>query len=243
MNRSPYQHTRNVIHDHTRQPGINSSLPHHKRTVWRVKSMLSSEVHHIQDALLPIPASEVHDPLDEREFSIEDTLNQLLEDITPNEGVDGSYEEDSLEDRRPYARLDGLQFAVQERVRAHRRRMVQLNGEITQAQADDTMSQAQEQIADLFTQIHHLRSGATESEIIVRDITREIKSLDVAKKNITSSITGLKRFQMLLVAFDQLEKQQLQERRYKETAQALSVSWKAFFWRTLLHADCSVYFP
>jgi hypothetical protein len=82
------------------------------------------------------------------------------------------------------------------------------------------MSQAQEMTTELFTQIHHLRAGATESEIIVREITRDIKYLDLAKKNITNSITGVKRFQMLLVAFDQLKKQS-RGKRYKECAQAL----------------------
>ena len=105
------------------------------------------------------------------------------------------------------------------------------------------MSLAQERIAELFTEIHHLRAGATESEIIVREITRDIRNLDLAKKNITNSITGIKRFQMLVVAYEQLRKlvnansaaaraapgQPLASsapnsdpRRYKEAAQALS---------------------
>ena len=59
------------------------------------------------------------------------------------------------------------------------------------------MAAVQELIGDLFTQVHHLRSGATESEVVVRDITRDIKTLDLAKKNIVTSMTGVKRFQML----------------------------------------------
>jgi hypothetical protein len=50
---------------------------------------------------------------------------------------------------------------------------------------------------DLLTHIHHLRSGATESEVVVREITRDIRSLDTSKKNIVSAMTGVKRFQML----------------------------------------------
>lgn len=187
--------------------------------------LLPSEILQIQDALLHDDEdAATRDLLDEPDFSVEDTLNQLLEDDFSQQDPNSSYEDQPSTSKNPYSRLDALQYAIQDRVRAHRRRMDQLNREIAAAQAEDTMSGAQEQIAELFTQIHHLRSGATESEIIVRDITREIKNLDIAKKNITSSITGIKRFQMLLVAFDQLQKQQAQSRRYKESAQALSVS-------------------
>lgn len=69
---------------------------------------------------------------------------------------------------------------------------------------NDAMSTAQELITELFTQIQHLRGGATESEIIVREITREIKVLDLGKKNVTATMTGVKRFQMLVTAFDRL---------------------------------------
>lgn len=187
--------------------------------------MRPNDIAQIQSALLQNEDEDVpRDALDEPDFSVEDTLNQLLDDDDGQQGLPASYEEQVVPVKSPYARLDSLQYAIQERVRAHRRRIDQLNREIAEAQAEDTMSEAQEQIAELFTQIHHLRSGATESEIIVRDITREIKNLDIAKKNITSSITGIKRFQMLLVAFDQLQKQQGKSRRYKESAQALSVS-------------------
>jgi hypothetical protein len=66
---------------------------------------------------------------------------------------------------------------------------------------EERMTQLQELIGDLFTQIHHLRSGATESEVVVREITRDIKALDLAKRNIVSSMTGVKRFQMLGESF------------------------------------------
>lgn len=45
-----------------------------------------------------------------------------------------------------------------------------------------------------------IREKATESEAIVREITKDIQVLDLAKKNITHSITALKRFQMLGMA-------------------------------------------
>lgn len=42
-----------------------------------------------------------------------------------------------------------------------------------------------------------IREKATESEAIVRNITRDIQVLDSAKKNLILSMTTLKRLQML----------------------------------------------
>lgn len=45
--------------------------------------------------------------------------------------------------------------------------------------------------------MNRIREKATESEAIVRDITKDIQVLDLAKKNLILSMTTLKRFQML----------------------------------------------
>lgn len=42
-----------------------------------------------------------------------------------------------------------------------------------------------------------IREKATESEAVVRNITRDIQALDLAKKNLILSMTTLKRLQML----------------------------------------------
>lgn len=52
-------------------------------------------------------------------------------------------------------------------------------------------------LKDLLTQVSEIRDAATESESVVRDITRDIQSLDLAKKNLIASMNALKRFQML----------------------------------------------
>ena len=173
--------------------------------------------------------------------SVEDMLNDLLEEEQEEEdnqkdaGMATAY---TLCQVRPMElsirmiviaghdnlfKLNVLQLGIRERIQSHRSQIVSLHEQIAAAQSLDRMSQAQEGITELFTQIHHLRAGATESEIIVREITRDIKNLDLAKKNIVSSITGIKRFQMLVVAFDQL-KRQAKGKKYRESAQALSVS-------------------
>ncbi|CEQ41324.1 SPOSA6832_03023 [Sporobolomyces salmonicolor] len=82
------------------------------------------------------------------------------------------------------------------------------------------MSEIQELIGDLLSQVTAIRDAATESEVVVRDITRDIQSLDLAKRNLVASMNALKRFQMLVNAFDQLTRL-AKSRRYRETAQAL----------------------
>lgn len=46
-------------------------------------------------------------------------------------------------------------------------------------------------------QMSRIREKATESEAVVRNITKEIQVLDLAKKNLILSMTTLKRLQML----------------------------------------------
>lgn len=45
--------------------------------------------------------------------------------------------------------------------------------------------------------MNRIREKATESEAIVQDITKEIQILDLGKKNLVTSITSLKRLQIL----------------------------------------------
>ncbi|SDA00050.1 BZ3500_MvSof-1268-A1-R1_Chr9g10412 [Microbotryum saponariae] len=91
---------------------------------------------------------------------------------------------------------------------------------LEQDQSPDNMTLIQELIGELLSQVTAIRDAATESEMVVREITRDIQSLDLAKRNLVASITALKRFQMLVNAFDQLNRL-AKSRRYRETAQAL----------------------
>ncbi|CUA74508.1 Vacuolar protein sorting-associated protein 53 homolog [Gallus gallus] [Rhizoctonia solani] len=82
------------------------------------------------------------------------------------------------------------------------------------------MQLIQELIAELLAQMSRIREKATESEAIVRDITKDIQILDLAKRNLALSVTALKRFQMLVNALGQLEAM-VKEKQYKEIAQTL----------------------
>ena len=50
---------------------------------------------------------------------------------------------------------------------------------------------------DLLSQMSRIREQATESEAVVQSITKDIQMLDKAKKNLTTSMTMLRRLQML----------------------------------------------
>ena len=52
-------------------------------------------------------------------------------------------------------------------------------------------------VQELLGQMSRIREKATESEAVVRNITKEIQVLDLAKKNLQLSMTTLKRLQML----------------------------------------------
>ncbi|KAG9077164.1 Vacuolar protein sorting-associated protein 53 [Ceratobasidium sp. UAMH 11750] len=79
----------------------------------------------------------------------------------------------------------------------------------------------QELIAELLAQMSRIREKAAESEAIVRDITKDIQILDLAKKNLALSVTALKRFQMLVNALGQLD-DLVSSKKYGEIAQTLA---------------------
>ncbi len=90
-----------------------------------------------------------------------------------------------------------------------------------------------------------IREKATESEAVVRNITKDIQILDLAKKNLILSMTMLRRLQMLgprlfpcvgtgyltfslVNAMTQLE-DYIKEKRYKEVSESLSVCVMSLF--------------
>ncbi|KAN0064499.1 Vacuolar protein sorting-associated protein 53 [Thecaphora frezii] len=82
------------------------------------------------------------------------------------------------------------------------------------------MLRVQQAIAALLQQLDLIREKARESETVVKEITRDIRSLDVAKRNVVASMTALKRLQMLVNGVDQLERL-AETKRYREAASAL----------------------
>lgn len=66
------------------------------------------------------------------------------------------------------------------------------------------MQNAQAELTQLFRKIETVRSRAVETEQNITSMTADIKRLDGTKKNLTLSMTALKRLQMLTTAYEQL---------------------------------------
>lgn len=67
------------------------------------------------------------------------------------------------------------------------------------------LDRAQKSIKQLFVQIKDIKSKADQSEETVKEITRDIKQLDFAKKNLTQSITTLNHLHMLVDGVETLK--------------------------------------
>lgn len=93
--------------------------------------------------------------------------------------------------------------------------------EVEQAYKPDSslerMKSAQAELAQLFRKIETVRSRAMETERNITSMTAEIKRLDGTKRNLTLSMTALKRLQMLTTAFEQLRGLS-RTRQYRECA-------------------------
>jgi vacuolar protein sorting-associated protein 53 len=72
-------------------------------------------------------------------------------------------------------------------------------------QATRDISEAQFAIKELFEKIGDIKTKASQSERMVQEICADIKKLDCAKNHLQSTITSLKRLQMLITAVGQLE--------------------------------------
>lgn len=82
------------------------------------------------------------------------------------------------------------------------------------------MSSAKEELALLFRKIESVRTRAIETEQTITNMTAEIKRLDNTKRNLTLSMTALKRLQMLTTAYEQL-RGLAKSRQYKDCASLL----------------------
>ncbi|EFX05621.1 garp complex subunit [Grosmannia clavigera kw1407] len=68
----------------------------------------------------------------------------------------------------------------------------------------ERMQSAQTELASVFSRIEDVRSRAVQTEQDITTMTADIKRLDGTKRNLTVSMTALKRLQMLTTAYEQL---------------------------------------
>lgn len=84
----------------------------------------------------------------------------------------------------------------------------------------ERMQLAQAELAGLFKKIETVRSRAIQTEQNITSMTADIKRLDGTKRNLTLSMTALKRLQMLTTAYEQL-RGLAKTRQYRECASLL----------------------
>ncbi|KAI0427522.1 Vps53-like protein [Xylaria sp. FL1042] len=82
------------------------------------------------------------------------------------------------------------------------------------------MQSAQAELGELFRKIETVRARAIQTEQNITSMTADIKRLDGTKKNLTLSMTALKRLQMLTTAYEQL-RGLAKTRQYRECASLL----------------------
>jgi vacuolar protein sorting-associated protein 53 len=90
----------------------------------------------------------------------------------------------------------------------------------TDAECIKRIQASKAELAELFKKIDGVRERALQTEKNITEMTADIKQLDNTKKNLTLSMTALKRLQMLTTAYEQL-KVLSKTRQYRECAQLL----------------------
>lgn len=129
------------------------------------------------------------DPLDKADFNAVDYINNLFpteQSLSNIEEVIGQYQ----------GKIKGLDHDIKSCIRSQ--------SGISQDGAA-ALEEAQRAISQLFVRIQDIRVKAEKSECTVREITRDIKQLDTAKKNLTSAITTLNHLHFLVYGVEQLE--------------------------------------
>ncbi|KAJ7091114.1 Vps53-like protein [Mycena epipterygia] len=145
-----------------------------------------------------------------------DPLDALSNDFNPVDILNGFFP-----DEASLAHIASVQARLVENQQELQREIDALQAELKLNQDPTRMHLIQEMISDLFGQMSRIREKATESEAVVRNITKDIQVLDLAKRNLILSMTTLKRLQMLVNALTQLE-DFVKEKKYGEVAQTLA---------------------
>lgn len=141
------------------------------------------------------------DPLDEPDFNSIDYINSLF----PTEQSLSNIDEVVAKMENKVELIDNEISSV-------------VRGQITASQdGRQALDEAQKVIKQLFQHIKTIKEKAEKSEEMVREITRDIKQLDCAKRNLTLAITTLNHLHMLVGGVDTL-KVLTQKRLYGEIA-------------------------
>ena len=75
----------------------------------------------------------------------------------------------------------------------------------SRSQTLEAISSASNNISHLFNKVALIKEKATQSEVMVQEICRDIRALDTAKKHLTNTIRALRNLHMLVSAVGQLD--------------------------------------
>ncbi|EGD75791.1 hypothetical protein PTSG_07909 [Salpingoeca rosetta] len=145
------------------------------------------------------------DPLDDLHFDSVEYINSLFPNEQSLSSLDGTV-----------ARLKKKLRVVDEDIQSSIRSQTRAGNDGQQALED-----AQQGMSELLSRIRNIRTKAETSEKMVQEITRDIKSLDNAKRNLTTSITTLNHLHMLVGGVDTLESM-TKRRQYHDAANLLA---------------------
>ncbi|KAF2075222.1 hypothetical protein CYY_003483 [Polysphondylium violaceum] len=93
----------------------------------------------------------------------------------------------------------------------------------TGTKGKEDLENSKRSIQELLTKIRDIKSKAIQSEQMVTEICKDIKSLDYAKKNLTTAITTLKRLHMMVMGVEQL-KHMVDDKQYSAVAHLLEAT-------------------
>jgi len=93
----------------------------------------------------------------------------------------------------------------------------------TGTKGKEDLENSKRSIQELLTKIRDIKSKAIQSEQMVTEICKDIKSLDYAKKNLTTAITTLKRLHMMVMGVEQL-KFMVDDKQYAAVANLLEAT-------------------
>lgn len=130
------------------------------------------------------------DPLDQSEFDVVKHINSLFpteQSLSTLHDVIQSVEEEIVH--------------VDQEIRGFVRQQTGKGGQ----NGVTALARAQASIEALVTKVLDMKGRAEQSEAAVRDMTRDIRQLDTAKKNLTSAITTLNHLNMLVSGVDTLQ--------------------------------------
>lgn len=128
------------------------------------------------------------DPLDQPDFNIVEHINSLF----PTE--------------QSLSNLDDFVNKMENKIRSIDEEIRSVVRGQTNAGLDEraALKEAQSVIRQMYTQVTEIKRKAEQSEETVREITRDIKQMDCAKRNLTSAITTLNHLNMLVSGVDTL---------------------------------------